>query len=494
MQMPKRSAVNVLLIFGTVSVVFGLSTPTSAQDFKLRIEVLPESSRAIVDGRTTPRAEWSFHDTYGNLIGLGNRIEKFELFDDSGKPIDSRRLAPGQFKSQIVSSHFKYEVNLSPPVMAADSAFVSWVKKERGLLMLSDLLPVINAKDQPVSASVAIETGLQNVFSSQPRDAGGLYRVSNVEQAVFALGNHLRVTRIAESGLAFDLVADGDWAFGDEEAASLIRQVLKGHRQVFGEMPARHASLVIFPFPQSAGANQWSAETRAENVTLLSGKLPSKVAALAQLSTPLTHELFHLWVPNALALKGDYDWFYEGFTMYEAAQVAVRLNLLTFQEFLNAIARANDAYLNDSARDRWSLIEASKRRWTGGSSSVYSKSMLVAMMIDLKLRESGNKRGLDDVYRQLFAKYAQNQSQRSQLEDGDARIIDLLKSERALPAIGATIGEPTTIDLRRELPPYGLVVENSGAQTRVTVADRLTKRQRDLLAELGYNAASHSPK
>jgi len=37
-----------------------------------------------------------------------------------------------------------------------------------------------------------------------------------------------------------------------------------------------------------------------------------------------------------------------------------------------------------------------------------------------------------------------------------------------------------------------LLVDKFGTSTRVTVAERLTKRQRDLLRELGYNAAGHS--
>jgi len=55
------------------------------------------------------------------------------------------------------------------------------------------------------------------------------------------------------------------------------------------------------------------------------GKLPSKVASMAQLSVPLTHEFLHFWVPNGLSLEGDYDWFYEGFTVYQAARISVRL-------------------------------------------------------------------------------------------------------------------------------------------------------------------------
>src|SRR4029450_8749150 len=138
----------------------------------------------------------------------------------------------------------------------------------------------------------------------------------------------------------------------------------KAEREVFGAMPAKQGTLILLPFPRTVSASEWSAETRGSTVTLLIGKLPSKVGALAQLSTPLTHELFHLWVPNGLALTGDYDWFYEGFTMYQAMRTAQQLALLTFQDLLNAVGRAFDAYVSAPERDKLSLIEASKRRWT----------------------------------------------------------------------------------------------------------------------------------
>src|SRR5205814_1010733 len=80
--------------------------------------------------------------------------------------------------------------------------------------------------------------------------------------------------------------------------------------------------------------NLWSAETRGSTVVLLSGRMPSKLAAKAQLDGSLTHELFHLWVPNGLTLDGEYDWFYEGFTNYEALRVGMRRGQLTFQDYL----------------------------------------------------------------------------------------------------------------------------------------------------------------
>src|SRR4030095_11609825 len=212
------------------------------------------------------------------------------------------------------------------------------------------------------------------------------FLVPDVDRAVFALGKRLRSSQISASGMNLRLVTDGDWAFADGDALKMGADVLKIGREVFGAMPSQQGTLILIPFPQTVASNKWSAETRGSTVTLLIGKLPSKIAALAQLSVPLTHELLHFWVPNGLNLDGDYDWFYEGFTIYQAARTGVRLDLLQFQEFLDAISRAYGAPRSGSDHDRWSLVEASKRRWTGGESAVYSKSMVIAFLYDLKLR------------------------------------------------------------------------------------------------------------
>jgi len=229
------------------------------------------------------------------------------------------------------------------------------------------------------------------------------------------------------------------------------------------------------------------------------GNLPSKTAALSQLSVPLTHELFHLWVPNALALDGEYDWFYEGFTIYQAARTAVRLGLLTFQEFLNAIARAYDAYSAGVDRDRLSLVEASQRRWVGGESVVYQKSMLVAFLYDLKLRSlSHGKRSLDDVYRELFRQHRSAEGSAAEAgrrSDGNDAAIAALSNAPGMQGFAESfIRRAVAIDLPAHLAPSGLSVEPLGLRTRVGVTESLTRPQRDLLRELGYNDGARSPR
>ncbi|PYS68153.1 MAG: hypothetical protein DMF73_17510 [Acidobacteria bacterium] len=312
-----------MLALGSLGLLSCAAANTSAQQLNATIHLLPDASRVIVDGSSPPASVWSFLDSYASVVGLANRIERFTLFDEGGNEIQVRKIAPGHFDSPKPAARFRYEVSLKPPAFAMDSAMVSWLNQERGVLMLADLLPLsLGRKTGGSSAIVRFTLPEQwRVYSSEIEKTQNEFDVRDVNQAVFAVGARLRASQISESGMLFSLVTDGDWAFADREALELAGKVLKANREVFGAMPATQGNLILFPFPQAVGPSQWSAETRKSTVTLLMGKLPSKIGALAQLSTPVTHEFFHLWVPNGLALSGDYDWFYEGFTIYQAAQL-----------------------------------------------------------------------------------------------------------------------------------------------------------------------------
>jgi len=473
---------------------------------RIEIRLVPESSRVIIEGRCLPTKVWSFPDSYGGILGLGGRVEGLRLFDSAVTEISYRQIAPGQFASAAAASRFQYEVRLTPSIAASDAAKISWLNVERGLLMLNDLLPIpspditrVTAFGRPGTNRVTIQFRLPTgwaIQSNENQTQESDFEVTDFNHAVFVAGSHLRVSRTTVSGMAFSLIADGDWAFTDSEASELAAKVLKAHRDVLGPMPARQSTLILLPF-RGLVADRWGAETRGSTVTILMGKIPSKVSALIRLSTPLTHELFHLWAPNALTLGGDYDWFYEGFTVYQAARTAVRLGMLTFPEFLDAITRAYDGYAAGADHDRWSLVEASQRRWTVGESSVYSKSMVVAFLFDLKLRnESRGKHSLDDVYRKLCQLYCSGSKTSSTLTihpDGGEAVMNLLGSDlNTQDFVRTFIRNPVNIDLQRELAPFGLRAEKFGSRTRISVSEQLTKRQRDLLRELGYNDEARS--
>jgi hypothetical protein len=56
------------------------------------------------------------------------------------------------------------------------------------------------------------------------------------------------------------------------------------------------------------------------------------------------------------------------------------------------------------------------------------------------------------------------------------------------------VTQPARIDLRQELAPFGLQVETFSLRTRINVSEDLTKQQRDLLRQLGYNDVTRKRK
>ena len=464
-------------------------------------------AKAFIEVSSMPGRSWSFRNEYAGVSELGSRIEGFRAFDSRGLEVSIRKLAPGQFTAVSEAIKFQYEVILAPPARAGDAARVSWANDARGLLMPADLLPVQETSHESANElktsqdRLTVQLNLPNrwtAYSNESEGAANTFDLVDSETTILVIGERLRASGTSISGLRLRFLTDGDWSFTDAEVVKIASDVLKAHRDVFSAMPTTRATLTLLPFPSSLAAEKWSAETRGRSVTVLLANQPSKSAALAQLSVALSHELFHLWVPNGLALSGDYDWFYEGFTIYQSALVGVRLGFLTFQEFLNAIARAYDSYVASADRDQWSLIEASRRRWTTGRSTVYDEGMVVAFLYDLKLRErSRSKRSLENVYQELFRTHRVPSSRvRGRMltqADGNDVVMETLSREFGMKEFVAdSIGKARRISLSEALLNSGLVAESFGARTRISVSGSLTRQQRDLLSDLGYNDSVRS--
>jgi hypothetical protein len=475
-----------LPIYSTTLIIFLLATfftTARAQTTEARISVVSSSPpRVRVEGsRSVATKVWSFRNAYAGSTGLGERIENLSLSDERGADVPVRRLAPGEYTAERDATKFSYEIRLDPPTSSDAAAHVSWLAESRGALMPGDLLPLPLSRAR---LSFKLPDGWK-IASSEERDAAGVYDLADAESFVAFAGGDVRERAVKVRGMELRVAFAGDWAFTDEEAAGVVAAIVKEHAKTFDGVPRKSALVVVAPFPRQSVASQWAAETRGATVLYLSGRGPSKVSALARLGAPLAHELFHLWVPNGLGLAGDYDWFYEGFTNYQALRTSQRLGDLNFNDYLDALSRTSDAYDVLKAQDTVSLLEASSRRWTGSNALVYHKGMLVAALYDLRLRNAtGGKRSLDDVYRALFRR-AQSGSRG---RDGNTVVLEALEE---MPG-GRELTErfvrgAQKIDLAAELQPYGLRLERTGARSRVTVSGSLLSSQRDLLRQIGYN-------
>lgn len=455
-----------------------------AQTLTVRISVVSLADPATVKvegGYPQGSSVWSFRNAYGRVTGLGDRIHSLALADQNGAKVAVRTVGPGEFKADHSATQFTYEVSLSHPSNPADAAHISGLNDQYGYLMPADLLPILPTSS--LRLEFQLPTTWRLVSSPVANPLGG-YDLPDASNAVFFLGRDLREKRKRVGATEFVFVTAGEWPFAGDAVTEIAARIIKDHRKQTGFAPDGRIFLMLAPFPGTFGSERWSAETRGSNVVLLLGRNSRPKPLLGQISVVLCHELFHVWVPNALSLKGDYDWFFEGFTLYQALRCAVRLGFIDFQEYLDTLGRVYDSYLAMGERDSLSLVEASRRRWTSGSSLVYDKGMLAAFLYDLKLREaSKNRRSLDVVYQELFRRFVPG----TRRVDGNELLISLLIEQDGDDQFTRRYIEiPSSIDLEAALPSYGIQVRDSGHLKRLLVSETLNARQRTLLDSLGF--------
>jgi predicted metalloprotease with PDZ domain len=482
--------------FGTRATVFAVCallylaafSSVRAQTLNARISVTSIApGRIKIDARLPGATNTlSFRNTYGGVLGLGERIETVEGVRGNGERIRVQKLAPGEFQTAEKFLRFVYEVNLAAAVRPAQMSHVSWLDEDQGALMMSDLLPQ-TTKDSgsSTSAMMSVDVPAGWAVRSNVQSAGSQFVTDDPETAVFLIGTalHEENQRLATTNLS--IVRSGKWPFSDNDAMKIARKILEGYLQITRFDLRSNAVLMLIPYAGEAGPENWSAETRGNVVVLVLGRKASGKRVLSRLGIVLSHELFHLWVPNSLKLEGDYDWFFEGFTLYQALQTDLRLGLISFKDYLETIARVYDSYMSSVDRDRLSLIEAAERRWTTSSSLVYEKGMLVAFVYDLSLRRlSECQASLDDVYAELFRQSATRQG------SANETIINVLNEREGLKSFAQDYVESAgKIDLDALLSAYGIQVQrgNAGTEaTKLSPAHDLNKVQRKLLGCIGY--------
>ena len=464
---------------GIIFLVSLFAPTTSAQTAKSRVIV---SLRTAPEVRisielNTPANSWSFKNAYAGVLGLGDRIERFQAVS-SGRTVSVRMLAAGEFRSLTLVDRVSYDVKLTPRSLA-DLPHISWLSNNNGILLLGDLLP--ETVKSPNGVSVQFDVPADWHVSSTLVATSGGFLVDDPEEAVFVVGRELHFNSVKNDQMELRLIRQGNWRFADKDLLKPGLELLTRYQQLTGFKLRNIPTIVIVPFPIPGSTANWKAETRGSNSILLLNPQASWKNWRAQLAIILTHELFHLWVPNSLQLKGDYDWFFEGFTSYIALQAALEMKLISFQEYLNTVGRVYDSYL--SGTDDQSLLEASERRWTSSAPVVYDKGMLVAFIYDLRVRRaSGGSSSLRDVYRSLFARFVDEPAEANDV------IIQALTSSPATSDFAKSYVEARKrIYLEEILPEFGVEVDRADSRTHLRIPKELRDDQKKLLRTLGYH-------
>lgn len=476
-----QTIVFIFVAFAT----FALSPKAGlAQAIAAEITLDSESQSAVIKGSfqhversaDAPRVHFSFLKKAIGITDLGLRVSEITLIDGE-EEFKAKRLTSTEFVADRPYDSFSYKVDLTPPADVRSAAHTSWLHREHGLLMLDDLLPLPRGKVSDALLILKVPPNWR-VLTTE-RTIREYYHVRDITRAVFVLGKELR-DRTDQT----DVSIAGTWHFSDAEVGAMADNIFNEYRRIFGGQPMDRPRVVLLPFPQAnVASGTWEAETRGSTVLLVSTDTAFKGQSLQRLHEQLRHELFHLWLPNGVNLKGRYDWFYEGFALYQSLKTAVAMNQIRFDDFLDTLSRALN--IDRIQPVRRSLIAASNDRWNGAETQLYARGMAVAFLCDIAiLRESGGKKSAETAFRQL---YSTHKFPASQVDANEAVLKALDSFPGTESIISSYINGDSSIDPDRYLAPAGLENPTGIARISLRVKEKPDGRQKALLDKLGYN-------
>ncbi len=446
----------------------------TAQERKISVTVdISRCPIAVVMGAGfKDSTSFGFLKSSAGVTGLEKRISGLKFFDLGGGEVGHRELQAGEFLTEKPASGWSYVIDLVPPEFTTAAAHISWIGEEAGLLMATDMLPM-GIGEGPAQFTVELPEGWKTATGSKT------FASSANDAVVFISKDAVRTP----AGRNLFVNTAGKWHFTASEAAEMTAEIAAEYSKMFGGEPEGEIEVNILPFPMSANHGTWQAETRGRTVTIVAADMAFRTQSLQRLHEQLRHELFHLWIPNGVNLTGNYDWFYEGFALYQSLRMAVGVNRIGFNDMLSTLTRAHAI----AERQSGSLLEASKTRWAPGGTEVYARGMFTAFLTDLAmLTRSGGKQSVEDLLKEIYSRHHDGES-----VDGNEAVLAAMERR---PELGRIVeqyirgGEALAEDAL--LRSAGFVLDGG----RLTAVEKPSGRQKTILNRLGYNNWRRSPK
>ncbi len=472
-------------VFAAFVLILQFFTISGAQEADIRIRIKadkPTQADVRVNfGQIDTPVAMSFLSEYGSETGLlPGRLSTVFFYDNFGFLIATRDFTPDLPLMVRNFAEIGYIVDLSPRKSAFAAAHISWAKADGGLIMLDDLLPQSMLK----AAKVRFELPAGwKVVTTESETVPFSFKVANAEKAVFHIGSNLREQAVKAGNSTVKIVVSGEWLFADVDAAEMTRSIVGEYEKAFGNLGKGDLSVRLMRFPEAVSMGNWEADTRGRSVTIVSSDMPFKNQSQQRLHEQLRHELFHLWIPNNVNLSGNYDWFYEGFALYQSLKVGVGVNRLRFEDFLDTLSRA---YAIDASQtNRTSLIDASKTRWNGSNTTVYARGMLLAFLSDIAMLDaSGGKRSVTDLIKEVVSKHSLSTPR----IDGNTALMTLFRSYPELVAMTERyISGSDALNMDEALMKAGIEIDRTSGTPRFRSIAKPSGKQKKILEKLGID-------
>lgn len=233
----------------------------------------------------------------------------------------------------------------------------------------------------------------------------------------------------------------------------------------------------------------------------------------------VSHEYFHTWhvkrikpaafAPYKLSAESHTRllWIFEGFTSYYDDLFLVRSGVIDRPTYLKTLGKQIASVQNTPGRRKQSVAESSFDAWTryykqdenatNAIISYYTKGSLVALALDLAIRQATNQqRSLDDVMRLLWERYGRDFYQGNPIGLSEKGFPQLVRDATGVDVSKEISGWAYGCDdlpLKQLLSTQGIRLEWKAANTRPSLDLRTRKQGEHLsIAAVLEGGAAHA--
>jgi predicted metalloprotease with PDZ domain len=227
----------------------------------------------------------------------------------------------------------------------------------------------------------------------------------------------------------------------------------------------------------------------------------------------ISHEYFHTWNVKRLRpaeftrydyAKENYTellWFFEGFTSYFDDKLLRRSGLIDDAQYLRLLNKTINQVLQTPGRKVHTVAQSSFEAWTkyylqdanspNLTVSYYTKGALVALCLDLSLRQHGVRNHsvtLDDVMRALWKRCKAGPMQEADLLE----VLKELTGRSWRSELNAWVHSTRELPLEKLLTAHGVTIHHDPAQLAQALGLRAVEERGVLIKQVLNDSPAHS--
>ncbi len=288
------------------------------------------------------------------------------------------------------------------------------------------LMYAVGHENAPCELTLALPEGWK-IACGLPQLASNTLSASNFDQladAPLIASPTLTHQQYEAGGVPMHIWVQGEAALNWPRILADFKAFSEEQIQLFGSLPVAdyHFLNQFLPYKHYHGVEHHNSTV----IVLGPAELIMSEGLYKELLGVSCHELFHTWNIKSIrpAEMQHYDYsrenyfrtcfIAEGITTYYGEYLLARSHVRTPAQYFEELNTVLRKHYEDAGADNLSLADASVDLWLDGYKpgvpdrkvSVYHKGALVALLLDLTLRQlSGHARSLDDVMRRLYEEF-----------------------------------------------------------------------------------------